>query len=265
MIFKNKLIFLVSLLLVVAGGFLLIFTVSNIFDNKETNRVIEDASFTSIEVLTNNATVEIVPTIDSEATVEYSGASKKATFTFDVNVKGDTLNVQLKEKRRFFFLFGFHTKDLKLTIKIPEKQYESIQVESDNGRISVESLKAKMVMLETDNGQIQLRNIETENVLVETDNGSIILEKVEGKIKGSSDNGRISMTTKNLDQPIDLETDNGSIEIITDTEPTNATIETKTDNGKVTIFGVDNTRAIYGKGEYLIKLQTDNGRITITK
>ncbi|WP_019412378.1 DUF4097 family beta strand repeat-containing protein [Paenisporosarcina sp. TG20] len=262
--FKNKLIFLVSLLLVVAGGVLLI-TVSNNSDNKETNRVIEDAAFTSIEVLTNNATVEIVPTKDSEATVEYSGASKKAKFTFKVNVKGETLSVELSEKRRFFFLFGFQSKDLQLTIFLPEKHYESIQVQSDNGRISAESIKAEMVMLETDNGQIQLRNIETENVLVETDNGRIILEHVEGIIKGSSDNGRISMTTKNLDQPIDLETDNGSIEIITDTEPTNATIETKIDNGKVTIFGVDNTRAIYGKGEYLINLRTDNGRITITK
>ncbi|WP_075620428.1 DUF4097 family beta strand repeat-containing protein [Paenisporosarcina indica] len=265
MFYKNKTIFLLSLLLVVAGGILLIFTVSNVFDNKETKKVIEDSSFTKIDVLTNNAAVEIVPTKDSEATVEYSGASKKAKFTFDVNVKGETLNVQLKEKRRFLFLFGFHTKDLKLTVSIPEKQYESIQVESDNGRITAENIQADTLKLETDNGQIQVRNTETETTDVDTDNGQIIFEHVKGEIKGRSDNGRISMTTKSLNQPIDLETDNGSIEIKTDSEPTNATIETKIDNGKVTIFGNDSKRAIYGNGKHLIKLETDNGRITVTK
>lgn len=265
MLFKNKTIFVLSLLLVLAGGILLIFTVNNVFDNKETKKVIEGASFTNIEVLTNNASVEIMPTKDSEATVEYSGANKKAKFTFDVNVKRDTLNVQLKEKRRFFFWFGFNTKDLKLTISIPEKHYDRIQVESDNGRITAETLEAEMLKLDADNGQIQVINTKTETVDVETDNGQIIFEHVEGEINGRTDNGRISMITKSLNQQIDLETDNGSIEVKTDSEPTNATIETKIDNGKVTIFGNDSKRAIYGNGKHLINLQTDNGRITVTK
>ena len=265
MFFKNKTIFLISLLLVVAGGILLIFTVSNVFDNKETKKIIEDASFSNIEALTNNASVEILPTKDPQATVEYSGGNKKAKFIFNVNVKRDTLNVELKQKRRFFFWFGFNTKDLKLTISLPEKQYDRIQVESDNGRITAETLEAEMLKLDTDNGQIHVINTKTETVDVETDNGQIIFEHVEGEISGRTDNGKISMTTKSLNQPINLETDNGSIEIKTDSEPTNATIETKIDNGKVTIFGNDSKRAIFGNGKHLINLQTDNGRITITK
>lgn len=265
MFFKNKTIALLSLLLLVAGGILLIFTVNNVFDNTNTKQVIEDASFSNIEVLTNNASVEIVPSKSSDATVEYSGASKKAKFTFDVNVKRDTLTIELKEKRRFIFWFGFHHKDLKLTVSLPEEQYDRIEVESDNGRIMAENIQVNTMDLETDNGQIHLRNTQTETVHVDTDNGKVILEDVTGEINGSSDNGRITMTTKTLDQPIDLETDNGSIEIVTQSEPTNATVETKTDNGKVSIFGAGNNRAIYGEGKYLIRLQTDNGGITVSK
>lgn len=264
MIFKNKLIFLIALVLVVAGGITLAFNSLDVFGNNDNKKVVEDKPFTNIEVLTNNAAVEIVPTKSSEATVEYSGANKKAKFIFDVDVNRDTLSVQLKEKRRFFW-FGFHTKDLTLTVSLPEKQYENIQVESDNGRIHVEDIKAEEIKLETDNGQISLKNVETKLANIDSDNGRVILDHVQGEINGELDNGHISVTTNDLKWPMDLRTDNGSIEIKTESEPTNATIDAKTDNGKITIFGAETNHAIFGKGKHLINLQTDNGRITVTK
>lgn len=265
MIFKNKLIFLIALVLVIAGGITLAFNTFDVFGKVDNKKVIEDSTFTNIEVSTNNTSVEIVPTKSSVATVEYLGdTSKKSKYTFDVDVKGDTLSVRFKEKRRFFFWFGFHSNDQKMTVSVPKKHYENIQVESNNGRINAEDIQAKVVMLSTDNGQILLRNIEA-NVNVKTDNGKIILEHVEGEIKGASDNGRISMITKKLESPIDLETDNGSIEIKTESEPTNAIIDAKTDNGKINIYGEENNHAIFGKGKHLINLRTDNGRITVTK
>lgn len=265
MIFKNLIIIILVLLLVVAGGIMFTFKFSNVFEEKNDKKVVEN-SFTNIEVLTNNTAVEIVPTKSSSTTVEYSGnTNKKSKYTFDTHVKGETLFVHFKEKRRFFISFGFPSHDLKLTVSIPEKQYESIQVESENGRINVQNIQSKVVMLETDNGQVLLRNVEAKNVNVKTDNGKVILEHVEGEIKGSTDNGRISLITKNFDQPIELTTDNGSIEINTESMPTNATIDAESDNGKVTIFGNENNHENYGKGKHLIKLRTDNGRITVTK
>ncbi len=148
---------------------------------------------------------------------------------------------------------------------MPEKQYKNLQVKSDNGRINVEDLQGEVVLLETDNGQILVKNVVANTVNVETDNGKVVLEHVEGKIKGTTDNGHISLITKKLDWPIDLATDNGSIEIKTETEPENARIDAKTDNGKVAIFGDRDKYVTYGKGKYLIKLLTDNGRITVTK
>jgi len=262
---KSIIITLFALLLVVAGLIMFNLRGNEVFGENSDKKVIEE-SFASIEVLTNNTAVEIVPTKSSVATVEYSGdTSKKSKYTFDVDVKGETLSVQFKERRRFFFSFGFPSFDLKLTVSIPEKQYESIQVKSGNGRIKVENIQADVVLLETENGQIRLRNVEASTVNVETDNGKVILEHVEGEIKGNSDNGRISLITNKLDWPIDLATDNGSIEIKTESEPTNATIDAETDNGKITIFGEQKNLATYGKGKNMIKLQTDNGRITVTK
>lgn len=91
------------------------------------------------------------------------------------------------------------------------------------------------------------------------------MDNVEGEIRGSTDNGRILLLTNKINWPIDLSTDNGSIEIKTKSEPTNATINAEVGNGKITIFGEETKLKTFGKGESLIKLQTDNGRITVTK
>ena len=267
MIFKNKMILIVVvLLLVVGGGFMFTSKMNEVFGESNKKVVIEDPSFSNIELSTNNTAVEFVSTTNSEATVEYTGeARKNSKITFSADVKGDTLNVQFKEKRKFFFSFGFNFNELKIIVSLPEKQFKRIQAESDNGRIIVKDIEAENIIVETKNGQIQLVNVKSKTVETNTDNGKIILENVEGEIKGNTDNGRISLSAKSLNYPIELTTDNGSIELVLESEPTNATIEAKTDNGKITIFGVEDTFASYGKGKHLIKLRTDNGRITVTK
>lgn len=266
MFLKNKMVIFFIILVVVAGGITFTLKTVDVFAKNDSKIVIEESTYTNIEVLTNNTSVEIIPTESSVATVEYSGdTNKKSKFTLTANVKRETLYVEFKEKRRFFSWFGFSSFDSKLTVSVPEKQYESILAKSDNGRISVEDIEAEDVRLETENGQILVVHVKASTVNAKTDNGKVVFDQVEGEIKGTSDNGRISLATKKLDQPIELITDNGRIEIKTEAEPTNATIEAKTDNGKITIFGVEDTFASYGKGKHLIKLETDNGPITVTK
>lgn len=262
---KNKLVMSIALLLVVAGGLTLMVKPREVKGQNDSQIIKEESSFKNIEVFTNNAEVEVIPTKSSEASVEYTGANKKRKYIFDVDVKGDTLSVQLKQKRRFFFSFGFHSGDLKLTVKVPEKQYKKLQVKSDNGRIYTEDLEAELVKIETDNGLIHLKNVEAKTIDVETDNGEIVLDQVKGKVKGSTDNGEISMIANDIEWPIDLSTDNGSISVKMISEPKNATIDAKTDNGKVTIYGDKDNFVKYGKGKYLLKLRTDNGPITVTK
>lgn len=266
MIFKNKLFIVLVVVLIVAGGISLLFKPASVFEKSTNKKVIEDSSFTTITVSSDNSAVEIVPTKDQVATVEYSGKTKKnKKYIFEAIVKGDTLAVQFKEKRKGFIQFGFSSLDLTLTVHLPEKQYERLQVETDNGRIIAEKLQARDINLETDNGRIELKHIDAEEVSVKSDNGRITFENVTGQMKAKTDNGRISVVTNNLDQSMDLETDNGRIEIQTETEPTNATIDAKTDNGRVELFGQENKHVTFGEGKNLVKLRTDNGRITVTK
>ncbi|MFJ7935954.1 DUF4097 family beta strand repeat-containing protein [Sporosarcina sp. NPDC096371] len=266
MFLKNRVVGISVLILIIIGGISLVVNSAVTLEESASKKEIDDLSFTNIAVLTDNATVEIVSTKDPVATVEYTGKMKKKTkYTFEADVKGDTLSVHFKEKRKGFFHFGISAMNLTLTVSLPEKEYDRLQVETNNGRIVAQHIQAKDVALETDNGRLELKHVDAKSIHVKTDNGRILFEDVKGKINAKTDNGRIALIASNLDQSIELETDNGRIDIQTEKEPTNATIDAKTDNGRVELFGQENKHVTFGKGENLIKLRTDNGRITVTK
>ncbi|WP_172369149.1 DUF4097 family beta strand repeat-containing protein [Sporosarcina jiandibaonis] len=262
---RGLLIVLLIIVVVVLGGSLL-FQAWNKFVDDSNKVVMEDEYFTTIDVLSDNAAVEIIPTDSSITTVEYVGKKRKnAKFDFNAVVSNKTLTVEFKEKRWNFLRFDLSFSKMELLVKVPEKQYELIKIKSNNGKIKAENLEVKDISFETDNGSIELKNVDAVSTNIQSNNGKIMLEQVDGEIIGKTDNGRIMLATNDLDRPIDLATANGRIEIMTENEPTNGIIDVKTDNGKIDIFGEKNEHTVFGKGEHLIKLRSDNGRITITK
>lgn len=263
MSFKKVAIICVFVLL--AGAAInIILNFSGAFVKKSDEIVVKDTNYSNIEIVADNAAVELLPTKENKTTVSFSGEmKKKLKHHFSAEVKGDTLYVESKEKRWNFIQFGFSSLNNKITVHVPEKEYGIITTEIDNGRIIVKNMKAKIVNLESNNGQIDLTEIAAENTHVKTDNGKVSFRHVEGSINAETDNGQISLITNNLDRAISLKTDNGLISIQADQEPTNATIHAKTDNGRISIFGKSAEQTTFGKGENMIKLSTDNGMITV--
>ncbi|MBS4179076.1 DUF4097 family beta strand repeat-containing protein [Lederbergia citrea] len=281
-----KQISMVALFLLIVGTVGSILTFKTMTQSKQVSEekaITED--YTKIDVKTNNAKIEILPSNNSTTTVELSGkVANNLKYSFTADVEGNTLSVKLTDKLGKLFKFDFFTTSLSLKVFVPEKQYDSIQIISNNGRIIGENLHAQDIIAETDNGRIELNNIkgstvttEADNgvvhlknvvastVAVEVDNGKILLDDIDGELSGRANNGSITLITNHLDRPINFDTDNGKIRIETKNEPTNATIDVGVDNGKVSIFGKSNRNVIFGNGEHQIKLKTNNGSITVTK
>jgi DUF4097 and DUF4098 domain-containing protein YvlB len=262
---KLKKVALIAFVLILIGVVGSIFTMNSISKAEaEIEKVrINNETYKQIDISTNNARVEISPAKDQNTTVEFSGSEE---YNLHADVQGDTLTVDVEERRGFKLLsFDFSISSPSLKVYLPEKMYDTVKVESDNGRISASNLQSKDISVETNNGRIEFGNIKSSRTMVETDNGRIHLENIEGAISGRTNNGRISLITKDLDRPIDLQSDNGRIEIQTEKEPTNAILDIKTDNGKITVFGDSNWDTVIGNGDYEIKLTTNNGGITIDK
>ena len=279
-----KLISLIALILLVVGIIGSAFTFRSFH---QSDWIIKEETVPSeeiehLDIRTNNTRIEVLPTNDLDITAELSTKNKK--YELLTEVKDDTFFIQVNDKRRNLISLDFFSFGTKLIVYVPEKMWDSLQVESDNGLISVEQLTANDVHVKADNGKIELENIESTDITghasnglitmknivsstvdVNTSNGKIKFDHVEGDIYGKTNNGAIEFIATDLDRSIELETDNGKIDVQTEQEPTNVTFDVRVDNGKVSIFGSSNWDTVIGNGENLIKLKTNNGSITVKK
>lgn len=277
----NKLtkIALVLIVIGVIGSLLTIRSARDTSDWETKEQSFPANDLVNIEIESMDAEVEILPTTDAEVTVSYTNLNADQHLTTDVD--DGKLFVQVDYKQ--WFNIRFFQPRPTLTVHLPEKTYEQLKVNNDNGDIKADRLQAGEIMLSTNNGQIVVNDIEgsilhadsdngkieisqviTQQIDAHTHNGKITLHDVEGNITSQTDNGDISLTTIALDQMIDFSTDNGRITIQTEQEPTNAVLDLRTDNGRIKVFGQSDWNTVIGDGEHVVKLVTKNGNITIT-
>ncbi|WML42857.1 DUF4097 family beta strand repeat-containing protein [Neobacillus sp. PS3-40] len=263
-----KRISIVALILLVVGtiGSYLTFR-----ENYRTATVLKEKvinkSVTAININTDNTGIEIIPTKGTTTKVRvYGRKTPDIKQTFSANLEEKALSIQLKEHQVKLFNFDFFPVSFLLKVYVPEKQYESLQINNDNGQVKIGRLNVKNLKAKTNNGEMEFNHINAINVDFRTDNGAIrYLGQITGKVTGKTDNGKISFVTPNIDYPIQLRSDNGSITIHTDNEPTNVTYDVHVDNGSINIFNKYTSSSVIGKGDNMIKLTTNNGKISITK
>lgn len=235
--------------------------------------------FEHIEVQTDNAKIEILPADSQNTRVELS--AKKSIYRLSTDVAGNTLN--LKVEKRYWFI-PFTSVSSTLNVYVPDKEYRSVDLISDNGKINLDGLRgasinartdnggiefnnttAKKIETATDNGSTYLNGIRAESVSVKSSNGKVRLENVDGDLSLKTNNGSITLLTNHLDRTVDMESDNGNIRIETEREPTNATIEATVDNGIINVLGDRSGKSVFGNGKHRIILESDNGNIIVEK
>ncbi|MFA1821806.1 DUF4097 domain-containing protein [Virgibacillus oceani] len=259
-----KKVSLIALLLIVVGviGAILTFSLNEEMTLTE-EREVDAANIERIDIQIDNGSVNIFPTDAAQATVSLEGVvTARDEPNFSVETEGDTLAIQVEEKWRFFRMDLFSASP-GLNIYLPEKSYQILTADMNNGAFRAEDLSVKEIRVENDNGSVGLDRILAETTNVSTANGKIELHHVEGDIESRSNNGAISLAVGDLDRDLNLETDNGRITVQTESEPTNAVIDARTDNGRITVFGNSDWDTMIGDGDHEIRLRTNNGRITV--
>lgn len=230
-----------------------------------------------MDITVENSRVDILASEDETTRVVLSGNDDN--FTLNTEAAGGRLTIEVDD-RSPFFNFDFN-RSYTLQVYVPASGLDSLSAESNNGSIEANDMKADEFKLEADNGRILLDAVDSETVDVETDNGRvelrqmvaiisvrssngrILFSEVSGELEAQANNGRIELETETLDFPVDFETDNGRIEIRTGTEPANARIEARVDNGSIDVYGRENEETVFGNGDALIRLVSNNGSITV--
>lgn len=200
--------------------------------NESIERSVDMSDVQHIDIKTPNGNVNIYPIEGKEANIEFLGNLYENDFI--EKVENGTLYITVKLKVLGFFSIDLFSFGQTINVGIPEQIYESIIVKTYNGRINVDDTHVTQLDLETDNGKIELNNVVADHTNVRSSNGRINLAHVTGELKAHTSNGRInlahvpgeidahtsngkiSLKTVSLDQSLDLSTNNGSIEILTE-------------------------------------------------
>src|SRR5699024_12376901 len=110
-----------------------------------------------------------------------------------------------KHEQKKLFSFDIFDFTPKLHISIPEKEYEKMDLKTDNGIIDVTNITGDEIEATSVNGLIKMKHITSKDVMTKTKNGLIKLEDVEGDIVSKTNNGKIDLLTKDLDRKFDLD------------------------------------------------------------
>lgn len=260
--FKSKTFNTILLVVVFIGCLTLVISYSSKGWND--HKVIH-SDFTNIDIDTKNATVHIVPTQATDASVSYtSRLTGMRKITLDTEVKGQTLNIELKDRGRFFLPFRLPFSKLTLTINLPEELYNELRVHNRNGTITANHIEAALINVRSNNGTIELHHVAAQ-IEARTNNGKITLNHVNGPIEARTNNGTLELITDDLDYNISMRANNGKILIVTSREPENAVIHARKNNGRISIFGNSSQMTTFGDGKHAINLRTNNGSIKVSK
>jgi DUF4097 and DUF4098 domain-containing protein YvlB len=253
----------VLLLIIGAAGAFLTYPSMAEMEQKTEEHVFAE-EIRAVHVDTDNSKIEIMPSPDSTAKVEFEIPGRQnEKYNLDAIVENGVLEVKVKEKMLQFFNFDFNLKSFMTRVYLPEETYEAITVQTDNGAIIMEEITALSVEAGSTNGTITLALLDAEKITVHATNGMIDFKEVQAALHAETTNGQIKLQAETTTQPIDFETVNGKINIELDAEPGNAEIRAEVVNGKVDIFGENSSHRTFGTGENQVNLQTVNGSITM--
>lgn len=142
--------------------------------------------------------VNVIPTKKNLIEVEFSGKvgkKSKALYKLNIDEDGDSVEITMEKKNKFQFMM-FNFTRVSLTVEVPEKMYDSLQIKASSGDIAVEEIDVKEMTIETQSGDIEIMNSMIK--------GSLNLEASSGDV-------RVKDTTGNV---IDIQTSSGDITAI---------------------------------------------------
>ncbi|CAM4319635.1 DUF4097 and DUF4098 domain-containing protein YvlB [Paenibacillus endophyticus] len=239
-----------------------------------TDEITVDASdIRSIHTETDTFDITFVHSDSQDVKMKLEGnVSKKLKdkIIFKADKKGDALYIVGDTKNGFNF--GISIVNLKMTIELPDKIWDTFDVESDTGKIDIDQIQGNKLLLSADTGNLNISNYSFKQIEFDTDTGNATFTDGEGPIKGETDTGNIRLEAAQLQSDVSFNTDTGNITVNVDKQPESALIKIRKDTGRSQIdwsgFEIDkesgNTveRSI-GSGDVKISIESDTGNIKL--
>ena len=152
----------------------------------ETNRYEIDEAFQSVSIDSDTADVIFVPSEGTETVVECHEQSK---IKHVVEVKDGVLTIKLVDTRKWYEHIGISFGSPKITVTLPQGEYDTLSVKNDTGDIKVPNgYRFESMTLSASTGDVKA-SASADTVKIKTSTGRI---DVEGIAAGSME---LSVTT----------------------------------------------------------------------
>jgi DUF4097 and DUF4098 domain-containing protein YvlB len=199
-----------------------------------------------IEVSTSIGDVTVQPHDSDKIEVRLEGKIEKKNadnLYLSVINENNNLKVDVKEKRTAH-LFSIFSGDYHLIVKLPKKEYELLQVNSDAASITLNEIKADHVELSTDMGDIYIRD-------------------VVAAVSARSDVGDIEVHVQNIEKDITAKSDVGDITVKTKEQPKQLRTQMSNSIGEEIIKLPNMKNGSIGNGGPLVFLKSDVGDVAL--
>ena len=249
--------FVLMMVVCIATGFNPFGSEDTAYETKIYN--IED-KFSNIEIDDVSYSIEIKPSDDGKCRIECEENNK---ITHDVQVKGYTLCVDFKDKRKWYEKIlprinsdSWGTRSM--TVYLPENEYEKLNVDTVSGDIIVEkgftftegvldntsgdvyckAFFTKDLTAESTSGDVNLSDIKAQSIRAESTSGEIDIaaSEVTGKIICDSTSGSVTLSVVNA-KDISAESTSGEVEL--NYVKASGEISIDTTSGEITLDKVD--------------------------
>lgn len=243
MVKVGLLLFVVGLI----GSIMLIF--SGVGFKKE--EVMEKKEFDSskiqnVSIRTDVANIYLKPAKGKQVNVELMGnTTRKIKTAFTTSTDQRTLEISVEQKKKLFNIdSGFNSDSLDLLVYLPEKMYDTLNINTDLGTISSDyKITTKNATFITDLGNIELTGFEGETITAETSLGEIIMKEINATFQFQADKGDIELlSVDNLTGTNSIRTDLGNANVIFRHDPKALNLDLSTELGDIkTNFSVITT------------------------
>ncbi len=277
---------LFTILIIVIGVYLLFtetrFKWFGFADDKTFSETVDDTERIDIDV--SGVNTEIIIENRDDLRVQLKGKG-----SVDVDRRGDDINV--KARRGWFHWFRFDRS--KLTIHIPEKysqemnldngsgnlsfagpsdpiKLKSLEIDMNSGNLNLKNIHAEKFTHDGSSGNVDISNLKTESASFDISSGNVKVKKFSGALTADLSSGNFNVKMEELTGDVDVEISSGSANLDLPKEA-DFKLKGKTGSGHIHCnFPLKNQTSdrkviegTHGSGEHLIDLAVSSGNIKV--
>lgn len=167
--------------------------------NRETNTYEISENFSNISINTDTADVEFVLSGDGNCRVICDETEKEK---HSVTVKDGTLVIDIIDEREWKDYIGINFDTSKITLYLPQKEYEAVSVKISTGDIYMDDLYASDINVSVSTGDVDITDAECKNLVSEGSTGEVYMEDViaEEKLSIQRSTGDIKIISCDADE-----------------------------------------------------------------